>query len=162
MSDAQPGHIDGQTTVELPELDPVSVPAPDEKPKRTRRPRAASSDTKPKTTTRAPRRAGLESRLTENLCTIGTFVCVVDQVDGLAIVNGAPNLAASLAKAADSNPKVRDGLEKMLSAGVWSGVVGSLAAIAIPIMANHKMLPASLAAGLFGPPPGDGAVPGAV
>lgn len=160
MSDTQPGAIDGQSSIELPDLDPVSVPTPDEKPKRTRRPRAASADTKPKQPRGTARRPALEARLTENLVTVGTFVCVIDQVDGLAIVNGAPNLAASLAKAAEANPKVRDGLEKMLSAGVWSGVVGSLAAIAIPIMANHKMLPASLAAGLFGAPPGE-AAPGA-
>lgn len=144
MSDTMPGTIEGQTTVELPAIDPVSIPAPaDDKPKRTRRAATPRADAKPKTT-RTTRTPKLETRLSTNIVTLGSFVALAHQGDGLAIVAGAPKLAEALAKAADENPRVRDGLERMMAAGVWSGVVTAVAAIAIPIAANHGLLPKGL------------------
>jgi hypothetical protein len=76
-------------------------------------------------------------------------IYVVNQYDGKVVIQGSPRLAASLADVAESNAAIREALEKFVTAGTWAGVVGAGVAIAIPIMANHHLLPIDIPG--FGP-----------
>jgi hypothetical protein len=112
--------------------------APDKSPK------AASS--KP-----APRRASLESRLQGTIASLGTSVMVAGAVageavsaDGLLIVQAAPSLAAALDKIAKDNPAVAASLERMLTAGVWSGLIVALLPVLVGIAGNHGLIPPQL------------------
>lgn len=140
------------------------APKPDEKPKRptTRAGRRAAAaakqaagtgakDTKPKGTQKVPRRASLETRLAGSLTSLGTVVAVAGgvsspavQADGVAIVQHAPAIAAALDKVAKDDPRVAASLERMLTAGVWSGLVAALVPLAMTIAANHGAIPAHL------------------
>jgi hypothetical protein len=64
----------------------------------------------------------------------------------MVVVNGVPALAAALAKLAEENPSVRENLERMLTAGAWSGVIAAVLPIVLGICANHGMIPAQLGA----------------
>lgn len=153
MSDTTP-NPDAAPVTELPGLDPITVPpvTPDAKPRRTRR---AKADTPPKGTGARARKPALAPRLTTSLVTIGTLVGLINQFDGLAICNGAPAFAEALAEAAEENPKLKAGLERMLSVGTLGKTFAAGAAIGVPIAANHGLIPKSIG-GLFGAAPPEG------
>jgi hypothetical protein len=145
---------------ELTEMPPIDVPdsIPDTPPKRGRgRPRKDPTDTAPRqraTTARKPSAASLEKRLAGSLTMLGTVVSLASPSDGIVVVSGVPALAASLAKLAEENPAVRANLERMLTAGAWSGVIAAVLPIALGIMANHGAVPAPIAAMLGATVPG--------
>ncbi|MFD8943345.1 hypothetical protein ACFV00_15270 [Streptomyces californicus] len=150
MTDTAP--MDGQTTVELPELDPVQVPAPDAPPKRTRRKSAATAaDTKPRQPRGAARQPKLETRIGTNLATLGMTVGVFNQADGMAIMAGAPAFAEALAGLADESPKARELMEGALSGGAMLKCITAGAGILLPILANHGLIPSGILAAA-GPP----------
>jgi hypothetical protein len=68
---------------------------------------------------------------------------MLNMADGSAILAGAPALASALDDLAKENPRVRKVLEGMLATGAWSGVAIAAANIALPILANHDMMPAN-------------------
>lgn len=105
-----------------------------------------------------PRRASLESRLSASLASMGTMVTVAGAAtnpavyaDGLVIVQHSGNIAAALDKVAKDDPRVAAALERMLTAGVWSGLVAALLPVALGIAANHGAIPPHIAAMLAGP-----------
>jgi hypothetical protein len=104
-------------------------------------------DAKPKPTP-GGRQAPLQGRLQEALGGIGIMIALVNEIDGLAIVEGAERLSHALDKAAKQNPSVRRTLEAALTGGVWAEVVFASGAIFVPIALNHRLLPASLTGGL--------------
>jgi hypothetical protein len=152
-------------------VSPAEPPAPDTAPaKRSKRPttraeRAAASaarkaqaaasgktDTKPKSTS-TPRKASLETRLTGSLVTLGTVTAVSGGMvspafaqDGVLITEHAASIASALAKVADDQPQVKAALERMLTAGVWSGLVAAMLPLVVGIAANHGAIPPHLAA----------------
>jgi hypothetical protein len=147
----------------LPEMPPIEAPAADTAPaapRRRGRPKG-STDKAPRTTA-APRARksttpNLEKRLASSLTTLGTVGCLVSPADGMVVIQGVPALAAALAKLADENPAVRANLERMLTAGAWSGVIAAVLPIVLGILANHGAIPPHLAAMLgAGPAPADG------
>lgn len=166
------------------------APKPDEKPSKrptTRAGRRAAAeakrlstgaqgakDSKPKASQKVPRRASLETRLAGSLTSLGTVVAVAGsanpaiQADGVAIVQHAPAVAAALDKVAKDDPRVAASLERMLTAGVWSGLVAALVPLAMTIAANHGAIPAHLLTllGTEAPAPdagtGEPAAPGTV
>lgn len=145
------------TLPEMPGLDAPPPPSPDAAPKRRGRPKG-STDKAPRATT-ATRKAStpnLEKRLAGSLTTLGTMACLVSPADGMTVIQGVPALSASLAKLAEENASIRANLERMLTAGAWSGVIAAVAPIAIGIAANHGLLPANVAAMLGSQPPADG------
>lgn len=98
---------------------------------------------------KAPRQTGGRKRsltrpLTDLFVSIGAMVSVVNQVDGQIIIEGAPRLAESLNAVAKDNPAVYKSLERMLTGSAWGGVFMASGAIAIPILANHGLLPFQL------------------
>jgi hypothetical protein len=152
----------------LPEMPPIDGPADmaPSAPKRRGRPPGsrskASTDKAPRATTPRARKSttpNLEKRLASSLTTLGTLGCLISPSDGMVVVQGVPALAAALAKLADENPAVRQNLERMLTAGAWSGVIAALVPMAIGIMANHGAIPPAMAA-MFGAqaPPENGGV----
>lgn len=86
----------------------------------------------------------------------GTVVPSALTQDGMAIVAGAPRLARSLVKLANENPAVKKALERLVTVSAYGELFGAVAAIAIPIAANHKLLPPeieAIAGAAFGGPP---------
>jgi hypothetical protein len=150
---------------------PVDV-APDSKPRRpttragraaareARKAAAASNDSKPKTTKTAPRKATLENRLAASLSSLGTAVLAGGaatgsqalQADGLVVIQSSADMAAAINKVADNDPRVKAALEKMLTAGVWGGLVATMVPVALAIAGNHGLIPPGVAAMMAGNP----------
>lgn len=148
-------------TLTLPETPSLDVPAePDEPPKRGRGRPKGSTDKAPRATAPRARKSttpNLEKRLASSLTTVGTLAAIVSPADGMVVIQGVPGLAASLAKLAEENASVRQNLERMLTAGAWSGVIAAVVPMVLGIMANHGAVPANLAAMLGAPTPPAGA-----
>lgn len=83
----------------------------------------------------------LADALTSQFAMIGLAVYPINAFDGQCILQGAPQLSSSLIGVAETNPKVRDALQKFVTAGAWAGVAAAAAAIAIPILQNHNVIP---------------------
>lgn len=161
---------------ELPATEPVEVPggfgasaatsAPAKKrsgtsgAERRRRAKATTAEGAPdaapgKTPTArrpVPRAKPLADRLTQSVTVVGVGVGLLNQADGLAIVNGAPALGDALSKLADENPRVRKALEGAMAASAWGGVLAATLPIAATIAANHGALPAGMAEAMFAGP----------
>lgn len=157
-----------------PMVDVTPETRPDSKPRRpttraarkaaaeARKAAGASNDSKPKVTKTAPRKASLENRLAGALVGMGTMLTAAAAVtgsealgaDGVVVIQHSANLAAAINKAADQDPRVKAALEKMLTAGVWSGVAMAVVPVALAIAGNHGAIPPQLAAMLSGPQPG--------
>lgn len=85
--------------------------------------------------------ANLHQQLLGTIGTVGIAVMAFNQFDGMCVMNGADNLAKSLVGVAEINPSVRKALEAAMTATAWSSVAVAIAGIAIPIAANHGVLP---------------------
>lgn len=134
----------------VPPLEPPDVAEPVQLRKRSgtpgsvRRRRAREDDAAPASAKPAPPKrttAKLEDRLTGSLVMVGMGVAVLNHDDGMAVMRGAPALAAAMVKLGDENPKVRKALEAAVSASAWGEVLAASLAIAVPIAANHGALP---------------------
>lgn len=90
---------------------------------------------------RASRKRSLVKPLTEFFASIGATVYLVNTADGTVIVKGAERLAKSLDNLAKENATVYRNLERMLTGSAWGGVVIAAGAMALPILANHDLLP---------------------
>jgi len=91
----------------------------------------------------------IEDSLNEQFTLIGTVVFAFNEYDGTVIVEGSPRLAKALANLAEKNPKVKRNLERMLAGGSYGEVILAAGLIAIPIMANHELMPEGIKA-LYG------------
>lgn len=168
--EARPGTLSTTPPPDLPPVEPRPEPAAETAPKppkgrpTTRAGRRAQSAakraqqaTKAETTPKAsskppPRRESLERRIGGAIASMGTGIAVAGaatgseavQADGLLVVQAAPNIAAALDKLAKDNPAVAVTLERMLTAGAWSGVIAAVTPVALGIAANHGALPRPL------------------
>jgi hypothetical protein len=68
-------------------------------------------------------------------------VSIFEPIDGSIIRGGAERLGNSLIGPARTNRKVRTVLENMVTGGAWAGVVMAVAAIALPILSHHNIIP---------------------
>lgn len=163
----RPGTLSTTPPVDLPPVEPRPAEA-EAKPKRRPTTRAgrraqaaakaaektAAKGTAKESTPKAPagkptpRRESLERRLAGAIASLGTGVTVAGamtseavQADGLLIVQHAPNIAHALDGLAKDNPAVAVALERMLTAGAWSGVIAACTPLALGIAANHGALP---------------------
>ncbi len=66
-------------------------------------------------------------------------VSVFNAADGDAIADGAADLAAALAKVAETSPKLAKVLDVMTVSGAWSDVALAISPIALAIAANHGL-----------------------
>lgn len=121
---------------------------------------ATGSDAKPKTKP-APRKASLESRLASSLASMGGMLMATGavvgsapvQADGLVVIQHSANMAEAINRVADQDPRVKAALEKMLTAGVWSGVAAVMLPVGLAIASNHGLVPAGLAEAFGAAPP---------
>lgn len=90
------------------------------------------------------RSKNLTPKLEDFFTSIGTVVYAVNATDGAAILQGTPNLAKSLNELAKEDERVRRVLERMLTGSAYGAVFMSTAAILLPILDNHGMLPVRL------------------
>lgn len=91
----------------------------------------------PRAGTRQDKRAA-SARLALGLLAAGTTM-LVSEADGTAIAQGAPDLAAALAKVAETSPRVAKALDMMTTSGAWSDVALAIMPIALAIAANHHL-----------------------
>lgn len=96
-------------------------------------------------TTSSPRTskdlASVQATLQDFYMTLGGAVMIIDDFDGMVIVERAPKLAESWIKLANSNPNVKKFLIKATSGGGFAAVIMAHASLALPILKHHDMLP---------------------
>lgn len=80
-------------------------------------------------------------------------MALVNQVDGVAILNGAEPLAKALNNVAKDNNVVYKNLERLVTGSAWGAVVMAAGGIVLPIVANHNLLPFQIP-GVESPDPG--------
>jgi hypothetical protein len=154
-------------------LIPPQAPAEDSRPKPSRpttragRKAAAeaakakkSPESKPKTSggKATPRRAPLETRLTDSLIALGAAIAAAGgvgagqavQADGVLVIQHAPDVAKALSDVAKDDPRIAAALERMLTVSVWGGLFAALLPLGIGIAANHGAVPPHIAAMLTG------------
>jgi hypothetical protein len=132
-----------------PDLAPAAPGRPPSRPPGPPRPSGAAQRAKAKdrapSEPRPPTPRSIEARAGERLTELGFVWFAVSPADGLAFLNGVPRLAAALDHAAKENPRLRVLLERFLTVSVWGELAAAAAAIALPILANHKLIPAAMA-----------------
>lgn len=73
--------------------------------------------------------------------TAATVVGLFSVPDGQVIMDAAPGCSVAMAEWAESDPRVRAALEKLMSGSTMSKVIMAHAPIALGIMANHGVNP---------------------
>lgn len=71
----------------------------------------------------------------------GVAVMAFDEFDGTTIIEGAPDLARSLAALADKRPAVARALDSLTETSAWAEVAVALGSIVVPIVRNHAARP---------------------
>lgn len=122
------------------------------KPAQVKPPKAAQ--TKPRPDSPPPKEPSKETRgrppvlqkqLEEMFLGIGMGVSVIgDTFDGEVVAENAHELAEAWFKLAQQNAAVKKALEAMMQTGAWSGVIMTSAAVAVPILQNHGVIPAEM------------------
>lgn len=168
----------GPSTDLIDQLVPPAPPAPDQASKADARPKrpttraerkaqteankaaraAGGKDARPKASkgTPAPRKATLETRITDQIVGIGTIVAGIGaatgstavQLDGVLVIGHSANLSAALDQVAKNDPRVGRALERVLTVGTYGALIGATLPLALGIMANHGVVPPELAAQL--------------
>jgi hypothetical protein len=87
------------------------------------------------------RMSPLKSRLTGALGVIGKALSAFNEYDGKVVLENATELANVLDQWAKESPRVKRALEAALTVSTTGSVLGVAAAIVIPILANHGLLP---------------------
>lgn len=109
-------------------------------------PSDAESDKPKKPPRKRPqgRPIALQTELEEFFTQIGAGVMMLDQFDGLVIINQASENAAALAKLANKNARVKKALEALTSISSMGAVVGVIGGTAVPILMHHGVIPPGL------------------
>lgn len=123
-----------------------------------RRANSSGKDSAPRAAKTTPRKASLETRLSGAIVGMGTMLTAGAAItgssalgqDGVVIIQHSADMAAAINKVADQDPRVKAALEKMLTAGVWSGVAMTMIPVVIAICGNHGVIPPQVAAMLGG------------
>lgn len=76
---------------------------------------------------------------------VGTMLCFANLYDGTVVLNNAERLAEVLNDAAKHNPKLYNALRMATETSSWTGVITATAMVAIPIAANHGLVPPATA-----------------
>lgn len=106
--------------------------------KRVRKPSTRISDAK------------LKEALDAALVGMGAGLMIFDPYCGGVLVLRGPMMSDALVDVAKVNPRVRKALQSFAQTSTWGGLAGAAAAVAVPILAHHGLLPADLGK-LMGP-----------
>jgi hypothetical protein len=96
------------------------------------------SSTSGKSWTRA---VEIETLLTQYVIGVGTGIRLLNAADGLVIVEGGPAIIHELVELAKTDTKIRKYLEWLAAPGKYAPITLALMGVALPIMANHNLLP---------------------
>jgi len=106
----------------------------------------------PRKRTGQPTYPQIEEGLNSFVAMLGVgFKATGDNYCGDTILREGPALSASLIELAKQNPNVKRALVTLNQTSTWGGVVVAAAALAVPIMAHHGIIPATVAS-LVGAP----------
>jgi len=138
-----------ETEVDKPPALQFPAPLGSEGKKEDEQPKPPAGDTPPKRRGRPPGSTNknvlsisrIEDALNEQFTLLGTVVYAFNEYDGSCILTGSPRLAKSLANLCEKNPKVKRNIERMLAGGSYGEVIIAAGLIAVPIMANHELMP---------------------
>lgn len=83
----------------------------------------------------------LETELEDFFTQVGAGVMMLDQFDGLVIINQAGDNAKALSKLANKNARVKKALEALVSISSMGAVVGVIGGTAVPILMHHGVIP---------------------
>lgn len=134
-----------------------------------RKPPTGSSSTAKRPPSKPAGTAALQRQLEEAIGKLGALLVIAGTVraapklvfDGEVIVAKAGDLATELALLASKNPQLEKWLRQLLAGSDYGRTIMVVASVAVPILANHGVVPVELAA-VFGtvPPevPENGAV----
>jgi hypothetical protein len=100
-----------------------------------------AEEPKPKAKRPRGRPIALESELEEFFTQLGAGVMILNQFDGLVIIQQANENASALARLANKNAKVKKALEALTNVSSMGAVVGVIGGTAVPILMNHGVLP---------------------
>lgn len=118
----------------------IGAPSADGAPKKRRgRPPGSKNKSSGKSTD-AALKEGLESYVT--LIGSGLTMLPRTREDGLVVLAGGDAWVEATMTLAKSDPRVRHALDVALTGGAWGGFIVATASIAIPIAANHGLVPA--------------------
>lgn len=87
---------------------------------------------------KASRPTNLARALAKTYERIGAMLLIVDQPCGMAIINNADDMAASLDELAKTNPKVRKALESMIATSAWGNVIMAHVPVIMAISMHHS------------------------
>lgn len=104
--------------------------------------KAAQAEATPKGPGRPTNATKREKAVLGVITGIGIGVALVDETDAKIIMDGAPNLAASLARLADTNPRIAKALDALTETSAWGEVVLAAGAIVLPIISHHRQVAA--------------------
>jgi len=88
--------------------------------------------------------AQLENAIADMYRTAAFGIGIFDQFDAMAIANSSDKLAKSWITLAESDPKVRKFLEKMVTGTGWGAVIVAHLMVAVPILIHHEKIPTGL------------------
>lgn len=83
----------------------------------------------------------LAEAVTMNLRTIGSIVSMANTYDGQVIMAGAPMFGTACGNVADHDARFRRWLESSATSIVYGELIAAAMVIAVPILANHGLLP---------------------
>ena len=105
----------------------------------------AGSDEAPASTGRETKQIKeIRVGLTALLMGSGKLISNFNQFDGFVIQAGSPALVDAFCRAAQQNAWLRGYLLSLVHVSAWGDITMAAAMIAIPILANHNMLPFSM------------------
>lgn len=123
----------------VPDFEPAKTSSIFDPPKRGPAKDKAPSQPKPKGRPNTHDRR--KEKLLTLLSTVGSAVLFFEQTDGTIILTNAENLAEATATLADEVPAVAKAIDAMSTGGAWGGFLLAIAAMIIPILSHHKILP---------------------
>lgn len=104
---------------------------------------APKADAPPRPAKRAaPGAKQLHGQLVDLYVSIGTIaVTPIDPLAGALFVARSDELAQTWIDLAETNPKVKKALQKLVEAGGWGGVVIAHGMLLMPVLANRGLFP---------------------
>lgn len=88
-----------------------------------------------------PQKEAVRASLNQLVMFAGGGLSVLNRVDGKIVMDGGPNLVTALVDLAEEDKSIRRYLDFLSKPGKYGPLVLASAAIVIPILANHNLLP---------------------